>query len=228
MQKKKEIIMNQILITKSNANNNKEKKIAKINHFKGKLFKIQFILSIFLFFIAILGYFLNYQTKNSKEKISKQIANNYNISKLYNNDNYNSTIYHQNKQTFAVIGMIEIPKINIYYPIISEANDELLKISPCRISGPMPNEDGNLCIAGHNYDNYKFFSQVSNLNKTDEIIIYDISGNKLSYKVSNVYEVLANDLSPLEMSGTAKKQVTLVTCNNFNSNTRIIIKALFN
>ena len=58
--------------------------------------------------------------------------------------------------------MIEIPKIGIYYPIISEATDELLKISPCRIAGPMPNEDGNLCIAGHNYDNYKFFSKLKN------------------------------------------------------------------
>ena len=121
--------------------------------------------------------------------------------------------------------MIEIPKINVYYPIVSESNDELLKISPCRISGPMPNQDGNLCIAGHNYDNYKFFSKVSNLNNNDEIIIYDIDRNKLIYNVFEIYEVSANDLSPLENDESIKKQVTLITCNNFNSSTRIIIKA---
>ena len=121
--------------------------------------------------------------------------------------------------------MIEIPKINVYYPIVSESNDELLKISPCRISGPMPNQDGNLCIAGHNYDNYKFFSKLSTLNTNDEIIIYDLNGNKLIYSVFKIYEVMANDLTPLENDEAIKKQVTLITCNNFNSTTRIIIKA---
>ena len=125
---------------------------------------------------------------------------------------------------FSVIGIIEIPKINISYPILSESNDELLKIAPCRISGPMPNEDGNLCIAGHNYDNYKFFSKISSLENGDEIIIYDLYNNKLSYYVFNNYEVLENNLSPLETSDNNSKQITLITCNNLNSN-RIIIEA---
>ena len=121
--------------------------------------------------------------------------------------------------------MIEIPKISIYYPIISESNDELLKISPCRISGPMPNEDGNLCIAGHNYDNYKFFSKLSSLKIDDEIVIHNMDGEIFNYKVFKIYEVPANDLSPLDNIKGIKKQVTLITCNNFNSFNRIVIKA---
>ena len=31
----------------------------------------------------------------------------------------------------------------------------------------MPNEIGNLCIAGHNYVDYKFFSRVNELEKGD-------------------------------------------------------------
>ena len=219
--------MNQILWTKVDTNLIIDKSINQKKQ-RRYFFKVQFVLSVALFFVTVIFYFFNWQVRSSKEKVSKQIASNYNISRLYNNDNSNSSVYSQNGQTFTVIGMIEIPKINIYYPIISEESDELLKISPCRIAGPMPNEDGNLCIAGHNYDNYKFFSKVSNLDKDDEIIIYDIYGNKLSYKIFDIYEVSANDLSPLENFGTAKKQVTLVTCNNFNSYTRIIIKASFN
>lgn len=211
--------MNQILYNKDKSSS-KEQKNSKI-----KKFKLQFFGSIILFIVTVVFYSFNLRSRNNEEEISKQIANNYNILKLYNNKSYTNNVYNQNGQTFTVIGMIEIPKINVYYPIISESSDELLKISPCRISGPMPNEDGNLCIAGHNYDNYKFFSKVSNLQIDDLIIIHNLDGNKLNYKVFSKYEVLANDLSPLDVSKDIKKEVTLVTCNNFNSSTRIIIKA---
>ena len=164
--------MNQILFTNNNSTNNNStnNKFTQKSNSKKKFFKTQFITSVTLLLITILLYFYNWNNRSSKEKISKHIANNYSISQLYNNKNYSNSTYSQNGQIFMVIGMIEIPKINIYYPIISESNDELLKISPCRISGPMPNEDGNLCIAGHNYDNYKFFSKISNLKKDDETI----------------------------------------------------------
>ncbi len=212
--------MNQILYNKIKDNLKKEKKL------KAKRFKFQFFFSLVLLFITVEIYLFNFQIRNSEEIDSKQIATNYNILRLYNNSKYyENTIYSQNGQPFSIIGMIEIPKISIYYPIISESNEELLKISPCRISGPMPNEDGNLCIAGHNYDNYKFFSKVTDLKVGDEIIIHNIDGNKLSYKIYKIYEVRAKDLSPLESSKDIKKQVTLITCNNFNSSTRIIIKA---
>ena len=213
--------MNQILCTKLKSKSN------NYNLRKKQKFKIQFLSSIALFFITIFFYFINYHFRNIKEDASKQLAQNYNILKLYNNEeSYNGSIYKKDGQSFAVIGMIEIPKISIYYPIISESNEELLKISPCRISGPMPNENGNLCIAGHNYDNYKFFSKVSNLSNNDEIIIHNINGTKNTYKVYKIYEVLSNDLSPLDNNDQSKKQVTLITCNNFNSSTRIIIKAI--
>ncbi len=211
--------MNQILYSKISDNSIKQRKS------KVKKFKFQFFGSIVLFVVTVIIYSFNLQIRNNEEKASKQIANNYNILRLYNNSNNQSNVYNQNGQTFTILGMIEIPKISVFYPIISEANDDLLKISPCRISGPMPNEEGNLCIAGHNYDNYKFFSKVSDLQIDDEIIIHDLNGNKINYIVFKIYEVLANDLSPLSSSESAKKQVTLITCNNFNSSTRFIIKA---
>lgn len=212
--------MNQILNIKENYP--QKNKV----HNKSSALKLQFAVSIILIVLVIGIYFFIFQTKNSKELSSHQIASNYNISKLYDNRNTaNVKTYNQNGQIFAVIGMIEIPKISIYYPIISESNEKLLEISPCRISGPMPNENGNLCIAGHNYDNYKFFSKVSSLTNDDVIIIHDIVGNQLSYKVFKIYQVSASDLSPLDNDNNIKKQVTLITCNNFNSDNRIIIKA---
>lgn len=212
--------MNQILSNKIIDRSKKEKQL------KYNRYRFQFFLSSILFFIIMEFYFFSLQMRNYEESTSKQIANNYNILRLYNKDtSIKNNIYSQNGQNFSVIGMIEIPKINIYYPILSESTEESLKISPCRVSGPLPNEDGNLCIAGHNYDNYKFFSKVSNLNIDDEIIIYDMIGRKNSYLIYKIYEVLYNDLSPLDISDNVKKQVTLITCNNFNSNNRIIVKA---
>lgn len=212
--------MNQILQNKITASSNKRK-----NKSKQKIFRLQFFSSIILFIIIVEIYLLNLQARNKEENTTKQIANNYNITRLYNNNSFESETYNQNGHFFTVIGMIEIPKISIYYPIISESNDELLKISPCRISGPMPNEDGNLCIAGHNYDNYKFFSKLSSLKIDDEIVIHNMDGEIFNYKVFKIYEVPANDLSPLDNIKGIKKQVTLITCNNFNSFNRIVIKA---
>ena len=84
-------------------------------------------------------------------------------------------IYIEEGNNFTVIGLIEIKSININYPIISKYNDDLLKIAPCRFYGPMPNEIGNLCIAGHNYNSYKFFSRLKNLSNGDIITIFDLS-----------------------------------------------------
>ncbi|MCI8482191.1 MAG: sortase [Clostridia bacterium] len=39
---------------------------------------------------------------------------------------------------------------------------------------------GNTCIAGHNYNNYQFFSRLKKLNIGDVIYIYDLSRSKNS------------------------------------------------
>lgn len=162
--------MNQILFINKNNYLNENIKIKK------NLFTIQLVISIVLIIITIIIYFFYLYTINKKETISSKLTNNYNISKLYNTENHSSiNTYINNGIEYSVIGLIEIPKINLYYPILSDINDDLLKISPCKFYGPSPNELGNLCIAGHNYDNYKFFSKINSLINNDEIKIYDIN-----------------------------------------------------
>lgn len=59
----------------------------------------------------------------------------YDISKLYNVDTFsNATVPEEN--VFSILGIIKIDKIKISYPILSKIDDELLKISPCKFSGP--------------------------------------------------------------------------------------------
>ena len=192
-----------------------------------KFFVIQLIVSLIIICLLLIAQFSYSIYIKKKENISKQLMSNYSISQLYSNTEKLSDIintYQNEQHQFTVIGVIEIPKINISYPILSNVSDELLKIAPCKISGPMPNEMGNLCIAGHNYENYKFFSKVPNLNVNDEIIIYNLNGNKQTYLVYDKYEVDILDLSPLQESKGIPKQITLITCNNKNRN-RIIVKA---
>lgn len=64
-----------------------------------------------------------------------------------------------------IIGFIEIPKINLKYPISETINDKNLNILPCKLCGPLINTPGNFCIAGHNFNNNLFFSNLFLLNK---------------------------------------------------------------
>ena len=221
--------MNQILITnkvniiKDIDNSYYENK----NYNYTKIFKIIFIASIIFIILGIIFLIYNNFTRNKKANISKSLFNTFSISNLYSSsDSYNSMKINtdESNNNFYVIGSIKIDKIGIYYPIVSNISDELLKISPCKFYGPNPNEIGNLCIAAHNYDDDRFFSKIKKLKNNDEIYIYDISGNFVKYYVYKVFETFYNDTTCTLQDTNGKKEITLVTCNNANGN-RIIVKA---
>ena len=88
----------------------------------------------------------------------------------------------------------------------------------------MPPKFSNLCIAGHNYDNGIFFSNLNKLKVNDKIIIYNNSDYKYTYTIYKIYEVNENDLSPIYDYEADKNELTLITCNNLSKN-RIIVKA---
>ena len=185
-----------------------------------KFFKLQFFISSIIFSTLIISFIFYFISINKKEKISTNVIDSYNISKLYS-DNSDYNMYDNNNNIF---GIIEIPKINIYYPIFSNINDDLLKIAPCKFYGNNLDKNDNICIAGHNYNNSLFFSNIVLLSTNDEIYIYNNEGRKYIYFVSEIYEVKYNDLSPVFDYDQNSRELTLITCNNLNSN-RIIVKA---
>lgn len=79
-----------------------------------------------------------------------------------------------------------------------------------------------MCIAGHNYNNYQFFSRLKKLNLGDIIYIYDLSGTKIAYEVYKTYETNYDDLSCTSQNTDGKKEITLVTCNNIKNKRRVI------
>lgn len=207
--------MNQILEV------NKKLKNKKVNTIKKYLLLFQVILSILIIIVTFLYIFYNKIKTSNKEKYSNEILNSYSIAKLYSDKSNN--VDDSNSTNPYVIGTIEIKKLEIYYPIFSDCTDELLKISPCRFYGPLPGEKGNLCIAGHNYDNEKFFSKLSLLNINDIVNIYTYN-NSFSYRIFDIYETIPTDTTPVYSYSSSDKLLTLITCNNLNKN-RLIIKA---
>ncbi len=206
--------MNQILCTKI-------KNDKKLN---SHLFKVQFTISIIIIVILI-GFivYTSYSLQN-KENLSNNLIGNYNIYKLYADVSSNNNDLVQDTQANNLFGIIEIPKINLYYPVFSNLSEDNLKVSPCKFYGDSLDDNSNICIAGHNYNNDMFFSKINLLSSNDEIFIYDNLGKKYTYIVFKNYEVKEDDLSPIYDYDKNTKELTLITCNNLNNN-RFIIKA---
>ena len=83
---------------------------------------------------------------------------------------------------------------------------------------------GNICIAGHNYNDDSYFSNVPKLSVGDTIILTSLSQKSVAYTVYDKYEISSKDTSCTSQSTNGNMELTLVTCNNFTGN-RIIVKA---
>ena len=96
----------------------------------------------------------------------------------------NSIVYTAaNGIEYETDAILNIPALNIQYPVLSDTSEELLEISLNKYWGPEPNEEGNYCIVGHNYRNGTMFSNVKKLENGDIIYITDTSGRKVKYTV---------------------------------------------
>ena len=235
--------MNQILITEKIYVTPELKR-------KKKIYKFLFLISIFLI-IALCSAFIYAEfDRNNSEEISQKLLENFMleddtvISSEKNalivkltQDNIDDEIektsnlnlatatekYETESGTYDIIGRITIPKIGVDYPIFSETSDELLKISICKFHGGNPNEVGNLCLAGHNYRNSKFFSKVDTLVIGDIIEVTDLSKRKLQYEIYDIHTVDPTDRRDTTQLTNGKKEVTLITCTDDNKQ-RIIVK----
>lgn len=196
-----------------------------LKKYHNKIYIIVFVISIIIIiFLAIFTFFYLRNLIN-KSNSSKELSKGISITRLYSNyEDYETTYDSESEFVPFIIGIVKIDKLKLDYPILSDVSDELLEISPCRFAGPMPNEVGNLCIAGHNYIDNTFFAKISSLIKGDSIYIYDLSGNYLEYFVEKKYEVESSDTSILSQDTNGKRKLTLMTCNSLKGS-RIVVEA---
>lgn len=88
---------------------------------------------------------------------------------------------------FEIVGKIEIPKLKLERYILKDTNSKSLKVSVTKLCGPEINEIGNFCIAGHNY--IRTFGGLKKLEKNDKVILTDVYGNRVFYKIYDIYKI---------------------------------------
>lgn len=124
---------------------------------------------------------------------------------------------------YQIEGILEIPKINIKYPILNQTSDEAMKISVTKFWGPEPNEIGNYTIAAHNNRDGTMFGKTKYLEIGDIIKITSLKNYTIEYQVFDIYSIDPNDVSCVESVEKGTKEVTLITCTNGHKN-RLIVK----
>lgn len=134
---------------------------------KNKYLLFILILTIVFFVSSLL---FKYSLKKEKEVIctNENVATSNRIQTV-SQSNYKEKEPYKNMpqqiEGYEVIGKLEIPKIDLTTYILSETDKNTLKISVTKLCGPKINGVGNLCIAGHNYNNSNMFKDLKNLEK---------------------------------------------------------------
>ena len=191
------------------------------------LFKLIFIILIIVLSIRIVFLFFN------KSVSEADASNDTTNSETQENDKTKVYTYTaENGKTYDMIGSLEIPSLDIKYPILSTTSEESLKVSLTKYWGGNPNEVGNLCILGHNFKDSKFFGNLLNIEKNAIIKVTDIDGNTLDYKVYETSIVEPEDTSCTSQLTDGHTEVTLITCYYENGNSyatkRFVVKARAN
>ena len=160
----------------------------------------------------------------TQEQIVEENVNLNNTLQEEDKNNITSGKFTDSKgNTYSILGVINIPKINSKYPIIAETSDVLLKVSVCKFWGSNPNEVGNLCLVGHNYRDSRFFGKVPTLVVGDVVEITDLEGKTLKYSVYDIFTVYPTDTRCTSQLTQGKKEVTLITCTD-NGKKRVVVK----
>ena len=160
----------------------------------------------------------NIKNENNATSTKTQSQNTTNDAKI------SSTYKASNGKTYKVIANLNIPSLGIEYPVLSSTSDALLKISLNKYWGANPNEVGNMCIVGHNYEDSRFFGKLNKIENGTIVKITDISGKTLDYEVYDKYVVGPYDTDCTSQLTNGNTEITLITCYK-NGTKRLVVKA---
>ena len=160
--------------------------------------------------------------ERNEDKLSAVVAQIENINTDINDkENKQETI---KLDGYDVEGIIEIPKIDIKYPIVSTTSDEAMKVAITKFWGANINDIGNFCMAGHNYYDGTMFGKTKYLKVGDKIKMTDLNLNTIEYEIFKIYTIDPNDITCIESVEPNTREITLITCTNGHKN-RLITKA---
>lgn len=167
---------------------------------------------------------INYNTNTQEENtVTDAVAPTLGIENiLANNNSSNSNT--QMYKGFPMVGTIEIPAINLKYPVLEEASKSAIEVAVAVYYGPGLNEVGNTTIVGHNYRNGTFFSNNKKLVEGDKVYITDNSGTKVTYVIYKTYTTAPEDSEYLDRDTQGKREISLLTCTD-DTKSRLVIWA---
>lgn len=114
------------------------------------------------------------------------------------------------------IGTVNIPKLQLELPVMSEWSYPKLRKSPCRYSGSTKTDD--LVILAHNYSRH--FGKIKQLNVGDEVVFTDMNGVVTHYSVAEVDTLLPYDVEEMTAGDF---DLTLFTCT-YGGKSRVTVR----
>lgn len=153
---------------------------------------------------------INHQVKKQEEEV---------LETPYSKENIKATY-----KGYDVSAKLEIPSISLETYVLKQYSKDALNIAVTKFWGADPNQIGNFCIAGHNFQNKNMFHDLKKLQKGDFFFVSDNMVGKVKYQIYDIYTVLPEDVTCLSQKTNQKREVTLITCTS-DSKKRIIVKA---
>ena len=114
------------------------------------------------------------------------------------------------------IGVLSIPALELDLPVNKQWSYPLLKLTPCRYSGSVVEND--LVILAHNYNTH--FGNISMLRTNNPVYFTDADGIVHSYAVKEIETVTPNSVTKIVYSNY---DLVLVTCN-YNGEARVVVR----
>ena len=128
-----------------------------------------------------------------------------------------------------MMGIVEIPKIDIKLPIYHTTDEDVLKQAAGHLEGsslPIGGKSTHAVISAHRgLPSASLFTDLDQMEKGD-IFILHILGKHLAYKVDQIKTVLPDETSDLDIV-EGEDHVTLVTCTPYAVNThRLLVRGV--
>lgn len=163
------------------------------------------------------------------EEYNKSLIGSVSIGDPFGKDNFENEEYYNLLivEGTSVMACVEIPAINIKYPVYHGTDDKDMKNGIGHLSStslPVGGKGTHAVLTGHTgLSAAKLFTDIDKLETGDIFYIY-VLNRKLAYCVDQIKVVEPSDTSLLQVD-TEEDYVTLVTCTPFGSNThRLLVR----
>ena len=132
-------------------------------------------------------------------------------------------ISEENDMEDGAIGIVEIEKLGIRYPIVEGTSVSDLRYAIGHMSDSAGiGERGNCIICGHNGSRYgEYFTNLSKAEVGDRVTVTDRDGDIYKYEIDEAYKTSPKDRRITEHSD--EKMLTLFTCADSGKN-RFVVK----